>query len=271
MFFEEEEIKLLTQIGFTKTQAKIYLTLLKMDVANGKALSDNSNIPRPVVYRTLDELQKKGLVEKEVSITPYKFKVTPIDYALEILMLQRFQQYQGLQEKTKEFLLKMQNYHEKIQREREYKVIMIEGKERIMQRIKGQHDNVQRSVDILSTLQRWLQILDFCFKSYKRALERNVKYRVVIEVSGNKIEFNESVKALLAKPNFALKFSSRALKTNAAIFDGKEATFNFIPSKPLSESPIMWTNHPSFISMCQDQFDKIWKSSRNARPRIAFY
>jgi hypothetical protein len=44
--------------------------------------------------------------------------------------------------------------------------------------------------------------------------------------------------------------------------DQKEATLNFFPSKSLGESSIMWTNHPSFISMCQDHFDKVWHSSR---------
>jgi sugar-specific transcriptional regulator TrmB len=261
MLLEEQEIELLAQIGFSRTQAKLYLTLLKMEEADGRALSKNSNIPRPVVYRTLDELQKKGLVEKEISIAPYRFRVTPIDYALEILMMQRFQQYQGVQEKTKEFFLRMQNCREKTQKEQEYKVVMIEGRERIIQKIRSLHDNVQRSVDILSTPQRWLQISDFCYENHKQALERNVKYRIVIEEPSVRIEFKENLKTLLAKPNFKLKFSRSALKTNSAIFDGNEATFNFFPSKSLAESPIMWTNHPSFISMCQDQFDKMWKSS----------
>ena len=259
---EEEEIQLLAQIGFTRTQAKLYLALLKMEEADGRALSEKSDISRPVVYRTLDELQKKGLVEKEISVTPYRFRVTPIDYALEILMMQRFQQYQGLQEKTKEFLLRMQNYREKTQSEREYKLVMIEGRERIIQKIRFQHDNVQRSVDILSTLQRWLHILDFSYEKYKEALERNVRYRVVIEEPGTMNAFKEDVKTLLTQPSFKLRLSRTALKTNAAIFDKNEATFNFFPSKSISESPLMWTNHPSFVEMCQDHFDKVWKSSR---------
>ena len=89
-----------------------------------------------------------------------------------------------------------------------------------------------------------------------------MQYRVVIEKPLGKITFQENIQTLLAKPNFELGLSEEPLKTNAAIFDGNEATINFFEGKPLKESPIIWTNHQSFIQMCQDNFDKVWKSSR---------
>jgi sugar-specific transcriptional regulator TrmB len=260
VLFKEEESQLLTQIGFTRTQAKIYLTLLKLDEADARTLSKDTNVPGPEVYRTLRELQKKGLVEKEIT-TPYTFKATPIEYGLQILMTQRLQHFKEIQEKTKEFLRKNQGCIIEKPQKHEYKLIMVEGKERVMQIIKLEHDNVQQSVDILSTLVRWLQILDSCFENYEKALARKVKYRVVIEKPRGEIDFSENVRALLAKPGFELRLSSTPLKTNAAIFDQKEATFIFYTSKSLAEAPIIWTDHPSFISMAQDQFEKVWNAA----------
>jgi sugar-specific transcriptional regulator TrmB len=261
VFFEEEENKLLIQIGFTKTQAKIYLTLLKLGEANGRMLCKNTNVPRSVVYRTLDELQKKGLVEKEIT-APFTFVATPPKEGLQILMNQRLQQHTEMQVRIEEFLQKIQNYQKEILQEQEYKFIVIEGKERILQKIKLQHDTVQQTADILSTLQRWLQIIDDCYENYEKALERKVKYRVVIENPEYKINFPEKVQALLTKPNMKLRFSCSLLKTNSAIFDGKEASFNLFPSKSIAEAPIIWTNHPSFLAMCQDHFEAVWKSAR---------
>jgi hypothetical protein len=57
---------------------------------------------------------------------------------------------------------------------------------------------------------------------------------------------------------------SSSISVNAAIFDGKEASFCFYPSKPLTESPIIWTNHPSFLAMFQSHFENIWKSAQCA-------
>lgn len=260
MLFKEKESQFLTQIGFTKTQAKIYLTLLKQDEADARTLSKDTNVPGPEVYRTLKELQKKGLVEKEIT-TPYKFKATPLELGLQILMNQRIQQCKEIQERIKEFLRENQSCSIETPQEQECKLLMVEGRERVSQIMKLEHDSVQQSVDILSTLTRWLQILDSCFEDYEKALARKVKYRVVIEKPRGKIDFPEKVRALLAKPGFELRLSRAPLKTNAAIFDQKEATINFFPSKPLVESPIIWTNHPSFISMCQDHFKAIWKTA----------
>jgi sugar-specific transcriptional regulator TrmB len=261
VFLEEESISLLTQLGFNIAQAKVYLALSKLEEANARTLSKETNVPRPEVYRTLGELQEKGFVEKVIT-TPYRFKVTPIEYGLQILMVQKVQQFKELQEKTKEFLRKIQNRPIETMKEQEYRFIMVEGRERLLQIIKDEHDNVQQSVDILSTLTRWLQILDLCFKDYEKALARKVKYRVVIEKPRGEINFPENARALLAEPGFELRLSRGPLVTNAAIFDQKEATFNFIPSKSLAESPIIWTDHPSFIAMCQDHFEKIWKAAR---------
>ena len=152
----------------------------------------------------------------------------------------------------------MQNYKEQKYHEHEYKFTTLEGKERIIQIIKLQHKKVQRSVEILSTLQRWLQIVNYCLEDYEKALERKVKYRIIIEKPEYEIILPENVQALLAKPNFELKFTLSALPTNLGIFDNEEATINFFPSKSLVESPIILTNHPSFLSMCQDHFEKIW-------------
>jgi hypothetical protein len=138
---------------------------------------------------------------------------------------------------------------------------MVENKERILQIMNSQHKNAQQSIDILSTFQRWLHIVDHCFENYKKALKRNVKYRIVVDKPEKKMCFPEKLQFLLKHPNFQLKLSGKSLRNDLAIFDGREATFNFIPSKSLKESPVIWTNHPSFVLMAQDHFAKVWKSA----------
>ncbi len=260
MSFDEEDTHLLTDIGFTKNQAKLYLSLLKLGKAEGKTLAKITGTPRSIVYRTLDELHNMGLVEREIAV-PYKFKATPLKQGLQIMMNQRLERYRENREKTEQFLLRKQDMQEEIE-EQEHRLIAYEGKERIMQIIRLQHDKARQSIDILSTLQRWLQIIDCCIGNYEKALARKVKYRVVIDKPEGKIVLPKEVQALVSNPSFELKIARSPLVNNLGICDGKEATFNFYPSKSLKESPILWTNHPSFISMAQDHFEKTWKSAR---------
>jgi hypothetical protein len=141
---------------------------------------------------------------------------------------------------------------------------MIDRKERIIQRMRQQHNNAKVNVDVLSTPQRWLQILHDCMTNYEKNLSRGVKYRVVLDSCDLDLDRQKNIQALLSKPTFNLKLSTNSLSVYAAIFDGKEATFSFYPSKPLTESPVIWTNHPSFLAMFQSYFENIWKSAESA-------
>ena len=260
MYSEDEKFQLLTHLGCTNIQAKIYLVLLKLGEAKVKAIFENSKIQRTEIYRALHELEKKGLVEKEITM-PYKFGATPLRCGLKLLLAKQSQQNEENREKVNQFLLKTKNVPEKTLEQQEYKLIMVEGRGRLQQIIKSRHDNAHKHVNILSTLQWWLQILDFSLENYEKAVNRGVNCRVVLENPGFNIAFKENVQNLLAKPNFQLRLSRGTLTTNAAIFDNKEATINFFQGKALGESPIIWTNHPSFISMCKDHFKQIWKSA----------
>jgi sugar-specific transcriptional regulator TrmB len=265
---DEVDVQTLTQVGLTSNQAKLYIALLKAGRLSALNVSKHSKVPRQEVYRVLNELQDMGLVEKIIAI-PNEFEAIPIDLGLQILISKKDDYVREIREKAKEILRETQSQPLKELKIQENKVVMIEGKHRLMQIIKSQHDNAKRSIKILSAYTRWLQILDFCFPNYCKALDRGVRYQVVIE----KPEVNsipENVGALLTKPNFELRLRDTLLETNSAIFDGKEATINFYPPKPLSEAPLLWTDHPSLIRMCEDHFEKLWKSAHPfERARVA--
>jgi sugar-specific transcriptional regulator TrmB len=266
MSFDDEDTRLLAEIGFTKNQGKLYLVLLRLGKAGGKIISKQTGISRPVVYRTLNELQKMGLVEREIT-SPYKFMATPLKQGLQIIMTQKLQQYEENREKIQRFLLKKRNYPEVNLDREECSFKIIEGKEKILQIMKLQHHKAKRNVIIICTLGRWLQIIDYCFEDYEEALQRKVKYQIVVGKPENKAVFPEQIQFLLEKPNFELKTVGGALQNSFGIFDDEEATFNFFPSESLKESSIIWTNHSGFISMAHDQFEKVWKKARKYKPQ----
>lgn len=260
MFIEDEDINLLKDIGFTKTQAKVYMLLLRFEGTDGRTLSEKTGIPRQEVYRTLGELEKKGLVERIIS-TPFTFKATSFHVGLRILMSQKAQQFQIIKKKTESLLRKHKHNEKEAFSKQQYKLSLIQGRQRLIYLMKLQHDNVQQTVDILTTFPRWLQITHFCFNALDKATDRGVEYRVVIDMETSEAISDENIQLLLQKQSFNLRLCRGLLKTNSALFDKKEATVNFYPSQSLAESPLIWTNHPSLISMCQDHFEAIWKAS----------
>jgi len=58
----EKKISLLIEMGFTQTEAKIYLTLLKKGKSLAGAIASDSKLYRKNVYDALNSLAEKGLV-----------------------------------------------------------------------------------------------------------------------------------------------------------------------------------------------------------------
>ena len=72
-------IEILKKLGFTDLEAEIYFYLLKESNMTGYRLSRIIGKPKSTIYKTLDTLQKKGIIvadesskTKEFSATPYK-------------------------------------------------------------------------------------------------------------------------------------------------------------------------------------------------------
>lgn len=260
----ETDVGFLTKLGFTKTQAKIYLTLLKTGKTNAKTLETLAKTPRPVVYRTLAELGQNGLVEKEIA-QPYGFRATPIHTALQNLTMRRTEECRKLTDETEAFLRKFPQGEEKPVQTSDYKLMMLDGKERVMHKIRTQLDRTRYSLDLLTALPRWLPTVEECCENYEKALSRGVKFRVIAETLNSEIS-QRVTESLLPASGFRLKLISTSHNITIGIFDREVAIINFSPLKTVAESPIIWTNHPNFLAMCQNQFESAWRSTRKNKP-----
>ena len=267
MLLQDGDIEFLIQIGFTVTQAKLYLALLKLGRTDAKTLSNYSKVPRQATYRTLGELQEKGICERIVAM-PQEYEAIPLQDGLSLMINEKANEYAIMLQKAREFLLKVNVAKEKTAGEEEFKISFVEGKETLLKRHKILHDKVQTSVCCCSALQRWAQITQDIFPNVKNALDRGVKIRFVLEKPKGKINLPKEVKSILDHPNVQLRWTAEQLKLNAAIFDRKETFFCFYPAKSFSESPMMvWTNHPSLIISFLDHFENVWSTAQISVPQ----
>ena len=237
--------------------------ILNLGQANANAISKHTKVPRQAVYRTLQELLHKGLVEK-VLTTPYEFRPTPIDMGLSILIKERIEDCRLLEKKAEEIFQRSKSSRE-ISSKKEPRLLVIEGIEAINQLFKRKHNEAQNSADIITTVPRLIQILNYNLDNYKGGLERGVKYRVLVDQPENEDVFFRKLQILLTYPNFKLGIMSSdcgPVKVNMAVFDGKVSNFNFFPSKMLHESPVISTNHPSILAMFESHFEACWKKAK---------
>lgn len=257
---QEDKIGLLTEIGFTKTQAKVYMALIKNGKTNAKTLSQNMNIKRQEIYRTLTELQKVGFVEKTFS-NPIEFEAIPVKDAIELILNLKAEEYSKTLEKSKKILKELKDT-DIIQKKKEYSISIVEGKDTIIKKCRTAHINCVSSVCVCSTFQRWIQMGREIHENIQNNLTRGIEYHIAVEIPNGEILIPEEVKSLLKHRNYVVKIHNNPMEVNAVIFDGALTGFSLYTSKSIGETPMIWTNQPSIIAGFQEYFKKIWNSAK---------
>jgi len=254
---KQEYLDLLLESGFTKTQSKLYLTLVQMGVTDVKGLSKQIDVPRQEIYRALNQLQEAGYVERIISL-PTKYRAISFKDLLSVIQDVKANEYKKTLERTQFFLKSIEENKQEQKTEQDYTIRIVEGKKTIINKCRSAHLGALKSVCWCSIFQRWIQIGQEIHEAIEKGVSRGVKYRMLIERPDGEINIPPEVLRLMEKDNFQVKIVSKQLKINAVIFDENLTGFSLYPSKALAETPMIWTNHPSIITSFQEHFDRIW-------------
>ena len=256
MLFQEQDIGPLIGLGLTKSQAHLYLNLLRTGKEHASILSKLTKIPRTETYRILGELEEIGLVEKHL-VVPYTYQAAPIMLAIQILENKKIAELQENERSLKSLISRFQVTAE-VSAEREPSISIVQGKERLINILKNGQDNAQLSVVFVSNFNRWLRIVEYCSENIMMGLARGVSYRGIVESSNGK-NIPEDIGLLQKNDNFSLRWEPNFSRKNYVIFDSMQVAFNYSPTKSLADSTTLWTNHPSLVAIFKDNFESRWK------------
>ncbi|MEM4243856.1 MAG: helix-turn-helix domain-containing protein [Candidatus Bathyarchaeia archaeon] len=171
--FEEELFQILTRLGLTTSQVKVYIELLELEKASGKTTAKYSKMARQEVYRVLAELQEKGLVEKIIT-RPTEYKPVSVEDCLSILIDSKKSEISENQKKASSLLqkLKKENTYEKVQPrdDEESQFILVPEKE-APKRVKRKIESTQTSLEAITPLSRFKTIF---FNFYEINFDENL-------------------------------------------------------------------------------------------------
>jgi sugar-specific transcriptional regulator TrmB len=257
-----EGLRYLMELGLARTQASIYLSLMLHGESDARLLASWTGLPRTEVYRTLNELQEKGMVDRQVG-SLLKFSAVPPSICLQEVLDYKHCQLREMKKNLMQFTREFQGQQEE-QKENQYKITIIENRSRIIAKVKQQHDKAKLTVDIISFLPRFLAIANECSDNYRKATMRGVKYRIILGVPDRKLGLSNVLPYDIQKAhdneNTTIKTVLGSTKVNSAIFDGEETSFSYYPDRPVTQSPLILTNHPCLVEFAQNSFDKMWDS-----------
>lgn len=266
---EEELFQLLTQLGLTTSQAKVYIGLLELKQASGKVTARHSKMARQEVYRVLDELQEKGLVEKIIA-RPTEFKPVLIEDCLSILIASKKNEFSENQRKAAILLRKFNKESSRIKsqiQEDDSKFILIPERE-VTKRVKRKIENTRTSLDAITTLNRFRHLIQNVNDECEKALERGVKFRLIVNKFDNENLLTPVTKSVPKNPLFNLRYISTPHRVALAIYDKKEVCVAISATASINETPILMSNNPSLVEIAQSYFETAWIKAMEYKLRV---
>lgn len=257
----EKMAKDLSLFGLTRTQAKIYTGLCALGAASASEIAALSEIRREEVYRTLPELEKRGLVTARLGM-PRRFLATEPPEALKILVYAKLDKLRGetdaLERKKDELVSQLE------------RITLRTGEEQSSFEVLSQQDNAtMRFMNMMRKASSRL-LLATSFDDLERTFferstgigadsQSKVNARIVIE------KLDDLELARLSKSSLHLSEQSefrqvKALPFVLLIVDDKEAMWGKLHSIDVN-AQVLWTNHQTQIAVLRMAFENLWEKS----------
>ena len=249
----DENIRTLINLGLTGTQAKIFLSLLRIGQASTKEIAQISKVARPDTYRALSELQDIGIVQKIVSI-PIKFTSLSIEDTIEILMARRNQETLDLNKKTTELIEKFKKINCE-PKEEDDKLFLI-PQEAFDLELRKLLEKAKESVYIMVSSKKMLGWVYENYELTEEVLKRKISFRIITEKRPKAVSSKE-IDALTKNPNVEIRYTSAPLGAWFTIIDGKIVVLT------LGLNTAVGSNNKILIGLAKDYFDSTWFSVKD--------
>ena len=254
----------LENFGLTKTQAKIYVTLIASGIASASEVAKSSRIRREEVYRLIPELEKRGLITRKLK-TPKKFSAIKPETAIQILIKAKLNNMKGeidqLKQRQPELVSRLKTMELPIKQE-DCSIEVISQLDNALARLVEMTGNAKRKIDVIAPLQDLIIVyVDFPRSIIERMFE-SVNMRIIVENA----EVNAPIKELL---HFSEASNDRVdlrqiekPPIRLMIVDDKEAMWGEVqPNNDHVDPQSFWTDDPTQISVLKMSFDSLWQNA----------
>jgi sugar-specific transcriptional regulator TrmB len=253
---------ILQEHGLTKNEAKVYLHLALSKERKAGEISEALKLHRTDTYRTLQDLEKKGLVSS-VFEKPLKFIATPFDRALDTLIEAKRMRIQSL-ERKKETLMALWKSLPKPETDNQQREVfqILEGEEQIYLKASEIIQSSQKEVKMYASEN---DLPGLYHSGLIETLDKLSKKKIDIKfltVDTSKSNFFAEKMRCLSKrvvpsetdvPSFILT------DQNQLIFIIRKTNGSQRRKNARHKIAALWTNYKAFIKALSELFNQLWK------------
>lgn len=259
----ERNAETLSSFGMTVKQAKIYLTLVSLGIAQVGDISKHSKVRREEVYRILPKLEKMGLIEKTLSI-PVTLKAAPVENALSILIrIEEEKAKNRLDElvaKKEEFL----SHHLTSMKENKSngeQFALISEKTASLGKMTSLIEGANKEIICCISREKLFQFLKFSSEILAEATERGVKIRIISKSIEGEDKIANEIKRVIPNRKTVMLRYVESLPNHFMVIDNAEVFIATSTEGYLAEHPLLWSNNQSQIMVYRKLFEDLWTSS----------
>lgn len=257
----DDRIETLTQLGLTLNQARAYLTLVQIGSAGASKISQISKITRQDIYRVMPTLEKTGITQRTIG-KPTIYKAIPIRQATQILLTRKTEEQKQLLKKTKELIQHLENKDEQKENTQETaQFTIISGKINIIQKIGETLCETQKTLDVVTSKQRFESAIQEFKKKYEFAVKRGVKIRIAAEKHVVQNGLSEILQKLAENKRFQIRYFIGAPEAVVSIFDKTRVSLTLSETANLPGASALLSNEKSLVALIQNYFENKWNNS----------
>jgi sugar-specific transcriptional regulator TrmB len=252
---------ILQEHGLSKNEAKVYLHLALSKERKASEISEALKLHRTDTYRTLQDLEKKGLVSS-VFEKPLKFIATPLDQAVDALVEAKKLRIQRLERKRQTLMELWQSLPKPETEEQGREVFQIlQGEEQIDLKATEITQNAQKEIKVYASEEDLPGLYHSGFiETIEKLSKKKLDIKFLTNDSSKSRFFAEKMKLLnkriappgTAVPSFILADQKQLLFMIRKISGANRRK----TARP--KIAALWTNYEAFIKALSALFNQLW-------------
>ncbi len=261
MLIANEDIQVLTKMGLTFRQAKIYLVLIRSGLTTAKTLAALSNVAKQDVYQTILALYEKGLVEKTVT-KPAKFKAIPVKNAIEILRKLERKKAAETNKEAKKLIDKFNASNGRVATQEQQPKYSIISKREFYFNSHRIISITKTSFDIVDLAKNFRTVAATYLDEIIRTTQRGVRYRVLTESAPQEL-LPAKLQSLVEEGLIEIRYAGKPPEIAIAIVDKEKTFLGPLKGSDLNEE-ILYSTSPTLLITLQMLFDLMWSNAKEA-------
>jgi len=274
---QEPVLKALVDIGLTQMDSQVYLLLTKKGPLKGKEIFKTLKINRQQLYRSLKNLQNKGIVNSTLE-RPARFSAISFENVLDMFIKSKADEAQRLQQHRNEILSLWQSAEISESVDASAKFMVIERTNNIYLKVMRMIDETQSQLSIITTVQGLLNASKFgVFEAgFTHPLKSKIQVRYLTGISQQNVGIMKTL--LKSKLDNQLSIEGRSIDSDLKLMPrmvirDDEEILLFISSQAdmfssEREDTGFWTNSKSLVHAFKAMFEEHWRNSTDIQKKI---